>query len=45
MFDYIIDKIIQETGLDKRPVSGTEEEKSIRIIAAHTRTATIMISD
>ena len=45
IFDYIIEKVIQETGLEKRPISGSEEEKSIRIIADHTRTATVMISD
>lgn len=45
IFSDIIDSIIKETGLFNRPVSGSQEEKSIRIIADHSRTATVMISD
>ncbi len=45
IFDYIIDKIIKETGLEERPVSGSEVEKAIRIIADHSRTMAVMISD
>ncbi len=45
MFDYIIDKItsIVTPGLKNNP--GVEEQRAIRIIADHTRTATVMISD
>ncbi len=45
IFSDIINKIIIQTGLNWRPVSGSQEEKSVRIIADHSRTATVMISD
>jgi alanyl-tRNA synthetase len=41
IFDYIIDKITQTIWIEYN----SETEKSIRIIADHSRTATVMISD
>ncbi len=45
IFKEIINKVISEINIDSKLISNEKEKKAIRVIADHTRTATIMISD